>query len=304
MAQSLNMKILVTGSSGFIGRHLTEFLKNKGITVLPYDQKTDPQDDILDFQRLKDRIKEADGAVHLAAITRPRSAFEAPKDCVKINIGGTANVLEALRLASLAQGRRPWLIFISSRDVFGEPKTLPLTEEAPKNPQNLYGLTKAAGEEMCRIFSESYGLKTRVLRFTSVYGAALDDSDRVIPKFIIQAAKNEPLTILGTGQEIFDFTHVSDIVEGIWQCIGELAHTPKAYDDFLLSYGRPVFLKDLAETIIRETKSKSKIVFQEARQFSTVKSYANPEKARKILGFNPKININEGIKLLVQQLKS
>jgi len=300
MAQSLNMKILVTGASGLIGRSLVSFLEDRGITVLSYDSKTNPQDDILDFQRLKNKMQEADGVVHLAAITRPRSAFERPQDCVKINIEGTANVLEAARQNK--KETSPWVIFISSRDVFGEPETLPLTEATAKNPQNLYGLTKAMGEELCRIFSESYGLKTRVLRFTSVYGGS-DDLDRVVPKFIIQAHKNEPLIILGTGQEIFDFTHVNDIVHGIWQCIGELVHTTKAYDDFILSYGQPVSLKELAETIIGETQSKSRVIFQEARQFSTVKSYANPEKARKILGFNPKINIKDGIKLVIKELK-
>lgn len=300
MAQSLNMKILVTGSSGLIGRNLIDLLEREGVTVLFYDQKIDSRDNILDFQRLKDGMKEADGVIHLAAISRPKSAFDSPKDCVNINIGGTANVLEAARQNK--KGDSPWVIFISSRDVFGEPKTLPLTEEAPKDPQNLYGLTKAVGEELCRIFSESYGLKTRVLRFTSVYGGS-DDLQRVIPKFIIQALKNEPLTILGSGQEIFDFTHVSDIVQGIWQCVEELTNTSKLYDDFILSYGQPVSLKDLAEMIIKETKSKSRVVFQEARQFSTVKSYANHDKARKVLGFNPKININEGIKSVIKELK-
>lgn len=300
MVQPLSMKILVTGSSGLIGRSLTELLEKRGITVLSYDQKIDSRDDILNFQYLKDKMKEADGVVHLAAITRPKSAFEGPRDCVNINIEGTANVLEAARQNK--KGNSPWVIFISSRDVFGEPKTLPLTEEAPKDPQNLYGLTKAMGEELCRIFSESYGLKTRVLRFTSVYGGS-NDLDRVVSKFIIQAVRNEPLTILGTGQEIFDFTHVSDIIQGIWQCIEDLAGASKPYDDFILSYGQPVSLKDLAEVIIKETKSKSQIVFQEARQFSTVKSYANPEKARKVLGFNPKININEGIRLVIKELK-
>lgn len=300
MAQSLNMKILVTGSSGLIGRSLGDFLEKKGIAVLSYDPKVDAQDDILDFQRLKEKIKGVDGVVHLAAVTRPQNAFEAPKDCVKINIGGTANVLEAARQNK--KENSPWVIFISSRDVFGEPKSLPLTEDAPKNPQNLYGLTKAVGEELCRIFSESYGLKTRVLRFTSVYGGA-DGSDRVVAKFIGQASRNEPLTILGTGREVFDFTHVDDIVQGIWQCIGELVHTPKPYDDFILSYGQPVSLEELAQVVIKETSSKSRIIFKEARQLSTVKSYASSEKARKLLGFDPKININQGIKLAIKELK-
>jgi nucleoside-diphosphate-sugar epimerase len=276
------MKILITGSTGLIGRMLQPFLEGQGVTVLTYDLKENSCDDLLDFGRLREKAKGIDGIIHLAAVTRPKLAFESPRDCVKINVEGTVNVLEAIRLAS--------------------PKELPLTEKNQKNPQNIYGLTKLMGEELCQIFSENYGLRTRVLRFTSVYGG-LGDSDRVIPRFVIQALKNKPLTVLGTGQEIFDFTHVNDIVLGIWQCIQELIKSSKTYDDFILSYGQPVSLKDLAEIIIKETKSQSKVIFQESRQFSTVKLYADPAKARKILGFDPKININEGIKLVIKELK-
>jgi len=293
------MRILITGSTGFIGRSLKQFLEKKGISIVSYDIEDNPPNSILDLSNLKSKVADVDGVVHLAAMTRPKLAFENPRDCVNINIAGTANVLEAIRQVP---GKRPWLIFISSREVFGEPETLPITEQTLRHPQNLYGMTKFVGEELCRIFSESYGLKIRILRFTSVYGGA-DDLGRVVPKFIVQALKNEPLTILGNGEEFFDFTHVNDITQGIWQCIQEIMCPSEPCDDFILSYGQPVSLKELTEIIIEETKSKSSVVFREARQFSTVKSYANPEKARKVLGFDPKIDIKEGTKLVIRELK-
>jgi len=294
------MRILITGSAGFIGQSLKIFLANKGVEVISYDPKDDSQNSVLDLQNLKSKIKDADGVVHAAAMSQPKLTYEHPLDCVNINIGGTANVLEALRQT---QGKRPWMIFISSREVFGQAKILPITEKTPRQPVTVYGMTKAAGEDLCRIFSESYGLKTRILRFVSVYSGENDKLDRVIPRFIIESAKNEPLTIRGTGEEAFDFTYIGDICQGTWGSIQEVEKSQKLHDDFILSFGEPVSLKDLAQIIIEETGSKSSIKYEQASSFSSVKCYADCRKAREILGFKPKVAIREGIKLVVQEFQ-
>ncbi|MFH1780768.1 MAG: NAD-dependent epimerase/dehydratase family protein [Candidatus Nealsonbacteria bacterium] len=294
------MKILLTGSSGFIGQALKNFLEKEGITVIPFDPKTDPKNNILNLESLKINVKQVDGVIHLAALSQPKANYENPRNCVNINIIGTNNILEAVRQA---KNQRPWVIFISSREVFGESAILPITEKTPKNPASIYGITKAIGEELCRIFSESYGLKTRILRLTSVYSGKNDQLDRVIPRFIIQASRNEPLIIYGTGQELFDFTYISDIVQGIKSCVIELQKSRKMHDDFILSFGQPVSLKDLAQIIIGETGSKSFINYEKKYQFSTIKCYADNRKAKEFLNFNPKINIREGIKLVIKEFK-
>jgi len=295
------MKILITGSAGFIGSALTEFLKKKDIKIVEYDIKDNPKDDVRDFLRLKKKISKVDGVIHLAAVTRARHAQENPKLCIETNIGGTANVLEVIR--ELAEKKRPWLIFTSSREVFGKPKILPATEEFPKNPINVYGVTKLAGEELCRIYSESYGLIIRVLRLANVYTGKNDQLDRVIPKFIIRAAKNEDLVINGKGKEILDFIHITDVIQGTWSCVLDIEKRKKLYDDFNLATGRPTSLKELAEIIIRETKSKSKIKYRPAFSFEVDRFFGDSQKAKKILKFKPCVEVREGIRLAIAEFK-
>lgn len=295
------MRILLTGSGGFIGQSLGKFLEEIGAEVIPYDTRDDVQNSVLDFSRLSSSMRGLDGVVHLAAMSQPKATYENPRDCVNINIGGTANVLAAVR--ENKKENYPWVVFLSSREVFGEPAALPITEKTPLNPKTLYGLTKVAGESLCRIFSENYGLKTRIIRLTSVYSGKNDRLDRVIPKFIIQAAKNKPLLLHGTGEETFDFTYIQDVVRGIGAVVKEVAQSQKLHDDFILSCGQPVFLKDLAKIIIEETGSQSEIKYEIVPRFSTTKCYADCRKAKEILGFNPKIAIREGIKLVIQEFR-
>lgn len=294
------MKVLITGSSGFIGQSLQKFLENNGVAVIPYDTQDDHKNSILDFERLKAKIAEVDGIVHFAAMSQHKAGYENPRSCVDINIAGTVNVLESARFSKTA----PWVIFISSREVFGEAAILPITEKTPFNPHGIYGVTKFSGEQLCRVFSENYKLKTRIIRFTSVYSGKNDKLDRVVPKFIIQAAKNEPLIIRGTGSEtLFDFTYIDDVVKGIWGCIQEVGKSQKLHDDFILSLGEPVSLKDLAEIIVEEVKSQSEIKYEKALNLCTTKCYADCQKAKEVLGFEPKIRIREGIRLVIKEFK-
>jgi len=293
------MQILITGSSGFIGSNLKKFLENKGIEVISYDLKDVPPNDVRDFSNLKEKIQEANGVVHLAAVSRVKWAYEDPLKCINTNVGGTINVLQAARETK----EHPWIIFGSSREVYGESKTLPVTEKTPINSINVYGIAKVTGEKLCENFSKDYGLKTRVLRFSNVYTGKSDQLDRVIPKFILGAFKNEDLIINGTGQELFDFTYIEDTILGIWGCIKEIEKSEKIYDDFILSTGRPITLKELAQMVIEETDSKSRIKNSEGRSYDVNKFYADPQKAKEILGFEPKTTLREGIKLVIQEFK-
>ncbi|MFH1780772.1 MAG: GDP-mannose 4,6-dehydratase [Candidatus Nealsonbacteria bacterium] len=297
------MKILLTGSSGFIGSDLKIALEKQGVEVIPFDLKDNPANDTRDFANVKEKIQGADGVIHLAAVSRVKLAYENPLECIKTNIGGTINVLEALRLASLAQGKRPWVIFASSREVFGESRPLPATEETPRHPMNVYGIAKIAGEDLCKIFSKDYGLKTRVLRFSNVYTSANDQLDRVIPKFILRAAKNEDITVNGTGQEIFDFTYIHDTVQGILGCFKEIQESEQIYNDFILATGRPTSLKELAEIVIKTVVSTSKIKYSEGRSYDVSKFYADSSKAKQLLGFNPTMTLENGIKAVVKEFK-
>ncbi|MHA1366770.1 MAG: NAD-dependent epimerase/dehydratase family protein [Promethearchaeota archaeon] len=294
------MKILVTGSAGFIGSALKEFLEKQEIDVIPFDIKDDLQCNVKNLEMLKKLVSDVDGIVHLAAVSRVIIAQEQPHECVSTNIGGITNVLEAARLRGKIT---PWIIFGSSREVFGEPSVLPVVEDSPKIPINIYGLSKITGEKLCETYARYYGLKVRILRFSNVYTSINDHMDRVIPKFILQALKGEDLYINGSGEEQFDFTYISDTINGIWGCIQEIERNDSALDDFNLSIGTPVSLKDLAEIIIKKTDSKSRIMFNDSRYYDVNHFYASPKKARDKLGFTPSISIEEGIKLSIQDLR-
>lgn len=293
------MRIMITGSSGFIGTSLKILLEKQGIEVVPYDLKDDPPNDTRDFSNLNKKIKGVDGIIHLAAVSRVKLAYENPLACVDINVGGTINVLEAARMSPA----RPWVIFASSREVFGESRPLPATEETPRHPMNVYGIAKIAGEDLCRIFSKDYGLKTRVLRFSNVYTSVNDQLDRVIPKFILQAGKNEDIVINGTGEETFDFTYIDDTVRGIWGCLQEIQKSQQLYNDFILATGVPTSLRELAEIIVEALQSKSRIKYSEGRSYDVSKFYADPAKAKQLLGFEPATGLRDGIRLVIGKFK-
>ena len=296
------MKILLTGSSGFIGNALKQLLEEQGTEVIPFDIKDNPLDDVRDFLALRSKIVGTDGIVHLAAVSRVKIAHENPLECVNTNIGGIINVLESARLLH-TDNNNPWVIFGSSREVYGESAILPVNESSTCNAINVYGVSKLTGEELCKVYSENYGLKVRVLRFSNVYTGKNDHLDRVIPKFILQAFNDQQLIINGSGEEIFDFTHISDTIQGIWGCIQEIERNNHLFDDFNLSTGIPISLKQLADMIIKKTQSSSSVEFTKSRSYDVSKFYADPSKAIKILGFLPKITLDEGIDLSIMELK-
>jgi len=296
------MKILLTGSSGFIGSALKRLLEEKGIEVIPFDIKDSPLDDVRNFSALQSKVLGIDGIVHLAAVSRVKIAYDNPLECINTNIGGTINVLESVRLIH-SDNNFPWVIFGSSREVYGESAILPVNESSTRKAINVYGVSKLSGEELCKVYSENYGLKVRVLRFSNVYTGKNDHLDRVIPKFILQSFNDEDLIINGTGEEIFDFTYIDDTIQGIWGGIQEIERNTHLFDDFNLATGVPISLKQLADTVLKKTRSKSTVKFTKPRSYDVNKFYASPSKAIKILGFLPKVTFDEGIDLSIAELK-
>ncbi|GAG77027.1 unnamed protein product, partial [marine sediment metagenome] len=155
------MKILLTGSSGFIGSALKQLFEEKSIEIVPFDIKDNPISDVRDFNVLQSKTVGIDGIIHLAAVSRVKQAHENPLECIETNIGGIVNVLESARTL-LSEDKRPWVIFASSREVYGEPAKLPVYETSNRKAINVYGVSKLSGEELCKVYTEDYGLKTRV----------------------------------------------------------------------------------------------------------------------------------------------
>ncbi|RUM58803.1 MAG: NAD(P)-dependent oxidoreductase [Persephonella sp.] len=303
------MSILITGGAGFIGSTLGLNMLKKGEDIYFLDIKDKPNFipndryfniDITDKNSLEDVFKNIkfDGIIHLAAISRVVWGEEEPEKCKKTNIEGTNNILSLIAKYL----PKSWFIFGSSREVYGEAENLPVKEDDPKKPINIYGRTKLEGENLTIKYSQEYGINSVILRFSNVYGNERDILDRVIPKFIISALKNEPLTIQG-GTQIFDFTYIDYTIEGIKKTIELLNSQSKQngyIDDFHILTGKPKSIVDLAEMIIDYTNSSSEIVYLEGRYYDVDKFYGDIKKIRNVLGIGEPIYLEDGLKKTVK----
>jgi len=306
------VKILITGGAGFIGSHTAEVLVEEGHEIRIMDNRKDLDSlknfsddveyhdmDVRDFNNLHTIARDVDGIIHFAAISRVIWGYERPRDCMDINVNGVANVLESARCSE----KKPWVIFSSSREVYGEPEDVPVVENAPFKPANVYGVSKITGELLCRKYHENYGVNVGILRFSNVYGGVHDILDRVIPKFILSALRGEPIVIQGGGQ-IFDFTHVDDTVTGIMRMVGKLENCNCEHcDEFHLLTGKGTMLQDVAEIISNALDSTLEVKYSPARDYDVEKFIGDPSKAKTTLGFRATTLPEKGIPLTIERYR-
>ncbi len=312
------MQILITGGAGFIGSNLAERLINNRdkVTILDIvsvpdnlslikDQCTYICGDVRNTKLLENLFlnNNFDGIIHFAAVSRVIWGEEEPQKCKDINITGTRLLLEKIKLNK----KRPWFILGSSREVYGEPNKLPVTEDFPKEPINLYGKTKLTGEELVRKYANEQGLKAAILRFSNVYGNEKDIMDRVIPRFVIAALSGKNIEIHG-GEQLFDFTHIEDTLNGIIKTIEYLSNhheinSGSHVEDFHILTGKGTTLQEVVKIISLHLKNKPNVIYTDPRDYDVNKFYGDTSKARKILDFNAEILIQEGIPLTIKQFK-
>lgn len=206
------MRVLITGAAGLVGTALATALEERGHSVVRFDRLTSESQDVQNLDSVAAALASeggCDGVVHLAAISRVTWAQDAPEEAWANNVVGTENVLRA------AQSLRvpPWVLYASSREVYGPlAQGVVITEDAPLAPMNAYARTKVEGERMM-VEARSTGLRTAVVRYSNIYGAASDHVDRVIPAFVRAALAGTPLTVEG-GDNAFDFVHLDDAIAG------------------------------------------------------------------------------------------
>jgi nucleoside-diphosphate-sugar epimerase len=292
-------KIVLTGSEGLIGSEIKKQLQERlpTVEIYPIDTKIDPALDVRYIKELPDNI---DGIIHLAAVSRVIDAEKDPEKCIDINFRGTLHMLNLIK----DRPNKPWFIFGSSREVFGESKILPAKEHWPKVPVQVYGVVKLACENLCEIYSKRYGLKTRILRFSNVYTDEHDQLSRVIPKFILRAQRNLVLEINGTGDETFDFTHIEDTGKAVLATLQEIETSSILSNDFNILTGIPTTLKELAVRIRLLTESQSEIVCKEGRSYDVDKFYGDTTKAKEFLNWSAEIGLTEGLKKSAEILKN
>lgn len=283
----MNDPILITGSAGLIGSALTDHLAIRGDRVIPFDLRT-TDSDVRDAEAISHVMEGCRGVVHLAAVSRVVWAQQDPVGCNATNVRGTANVIEAA-LASLS---RPWVIFASSREVYGQPARCPVVETAPLCPMNVYGRAKLAGEHIVQEGRAS-GLRAAIVRLSNVYGSVDDHPDRVVPAFVRAALAGRPLRVDGPNHA-FDFTHVEDVAGGIAALIDLLDRRQALPRPTHFVTGYPQTLGALAKLVVRLTQSPSKVVEAPPRTFDVSRFWGDPSRARALLGWSPR-TVEEGL---------
>jgi len=306
-------KFLVTGGAGFIGSHIVETLVKNGHKVRVLDNfcsgKMKNLAPLIDkIELIKGDIrsqntcikatKGIDFVLHQAALRSVPKSMNNPWEYNEVNIGGTLNMLEACK-----QNRIKTFVFASSSSVYGDVDKFPEREDFAPKLISPYALSKLTGEYYCRIFNHHYGLRSVALRYFNVFGPrqAVDDEYAVvIPKFITCILRNEPPPIFGTGKQSRDFTFVSNVVQANLLAAKKAG---KNFEVFNVASGKDYKVLDLVRFLNRIMKKNIKPVFLPIRQGDVFRTNACLSKSRRLLGFRPKVDFMEGLKIAVNYFK-
>jgi UDP-glucose 4-epimerase len=299
-------RILVTGGAGFIGSHLVDFLvrENAGRIIVIDNLKRGRlanlaqvlhriefiNGDIRDRELMDRASQGVDLVYHLAAQSNVLGAVHDLDYSFTVNVAGT---IEVLRAAQRSGVRR--VVFTSSREVYGDPQSLPVPETAPIAPKNAYGASKAAAEMYCRVLSTDQ-FTVAVVRLANVYGSR--DFDRVIPIFLDQALQNLPLTLHG-GKQILDFVWIDTVIQGL---IGA-ADLPVWPGPVNVGSGLPTTIEDLARQVVSKAGSSSEMRIGPARDVEVSRFVASTEYMRQTLGIVPPTNPLFQLPALIQTMK-
>ena len=286
-------RILITGSAGLVGRAMRLELNAQGWSTAPYDIADDPRLDILHTDSLSTHCAQADGIIHLAAVSRVAHGEADPRRCWQVNVVGTGNVLAAARAAPT----RPWVILASSREVYGEPDRLPVREGDPVRPLNVYGRSKAAAEAAAWA-AQAEGVTVAVVRFASVYGDVHDHADRVVPAFCRAAAAGAPMNVQGSDYT-FDFTHARDVAMGVRRLAERLHEGTGAGRVIHLASGRGTTLGELAALANAAGGFRSEVRLAVNEPHNVSRFVGCPDRAREVLGWTAETAIEEGVRGLV-----
>lgn len=287
--------ILVTGSHGLIGRDLTTALEQAGYATRGLDLRAlgEGHGDICSRADVERALHGCTGVVHLAAVSRVIDGERNPAACWDTNVNGTRNILDT----ALAQTCPPWMIYASSREVYGQPSSIPVKEDALRAPVNIYGRSKVAAEDL----TSASALQTAVVRFSNVYGWTGDHADRVVPAFARQAAEGRPLRVDGSAHT-FDFTHLSDTVRGILAVIRCLERGDELPPLHFLT-GTPTTLGQLAAMAVELAGSNSSIEEAPPRSYDVNSFYGDTTRTAKLLGWQAEVTIRDGLERLIRDFQ-
>ena len=309
--------ILITGGAGFIGSHLVDRLLAEGgwrITVV--DDFNDFYDPAIKRENVRARLANPDYTlieadirhhsaieqafgetafdciVHLAARAGVRPSLKEPRLYVETNINGTLNLLDSARAHGVKQ-----FVFGSSSSVYGMNVKVPFSEDDPIfNPISPYAATKAAGELLCHSFAHLYDLRIVCLRFFTVYGAR-QRPDLAIHKFAKLISAGKPIPVFGDGTTRRDYTYIDDIIAGVRAAMD---YDQSKYEIINLGESRTVELRELIALLEKSLGRHAQIDRQPLQPGDVTQTFADISKARRLLGYDPQTQIEDGIQKFVE----
>jgi len=302
--------VLVTGGAGFIGSHLVDRLVDLGYKVrilenlstgnvanikshLDSSQVNFVRGDIRDKSLVQACLQGVDVVVHLAAIVSVPFSVANPKLTFDVNVNGTNSLLDMCE--ALGVGK---FVFASSCAVYGDPKYLPVNEDSQTVPLSPYAKSKLVGEHHCL---ERKGLKSVVLRFFNVYGCrqGLSEYSGVITRFLDCIRHRAPLVVFDDGLQTRDFVNVADIVDAILASFENVAAEGNVIN---VGSGKATSINELATTLLKMSGADLEILYKPPRAGDVRHSYADISKAEKILDFEPKVPLQEGLQVLLKEM--
>jgi UDP-glucuronate decarboxylase len=308
-----NKTILVTGGAGFIGSHLCERLLKEGNDVICADNLfTGSKENIRHllgsdhFEFVRHDIVlplslEVDQIYNLACPASPIHYQFNPIKTIKTSTVGMINML------GLAKINKAKILQASTSEVYGDPLEHPQKETYwgnvnPLGPRSCYDEGKRVAESLCMCYYREHNVPVRIIRIFNTYGPRMHPNDgRVVSNFIVQALRNEPITVYGDGSHTRSFCYVDDLVDGM---VRMMNNDKNFVGPVNLGNPSEFTVKQLAEMVIKFTKSKSKIVFKELPEDDPKKRQPNIALAKKVLGWQPKVPLEEGLKKTISYFRT